>query len=96
MKSVKERIIERLNKGFGFSIPIDADWTTHQRAFRADGAQSWYFTDVRIKKGQDVGACSPATECLKWKRWYISPSKEIDQYIESEHRYYENCRIEKV
>jgi hypothetical protein len=43
-KTVKDKIIERLNKGFDFSIPIDAKWTTHQRAFRSDGAQSWYFT----------------------------------------------------
>ena len=96
-KTVKDKIIERLNKGFGFSIPIDAKWTTHQRAFRSDGAQSWYFNDVRIPIKQDVGACSPATECLKWKRWYITSDKEICEYSESYHSFYEGegWRIEK-
>ena len=95
-KTIKDKIIERLNKGFGFSIPIDAEWTTHQRAFRSEGSQKWYFIDVRIPIKQGVGSCATATECLKWKRWYIS-SKEICEYDESKHSFYveEGFRIEK-
>lgn len=84
--TVKEKIIKRLNKGFGFEIPLDTKWKTHEANSgwaQANGAHSWYFIDERIPLNQHVGSQNPATECLKWKRWLIDKSeREIFQYIE--------------
>ena len=83
--TVKEKIINRLNKGFGFDIPLDAEWKTHEAKgyfARSQGAFSWYFTDMRISLDKLVGSCSSATECLKWKRWIIVKSeREIFEYV---------------
>lgn len=84
--TVRERIIKRLNKGFGLDIPMDAAWKTHDANSgwaQANGAHSWYFVDVRIPLQYHVGSQNPASECLKWKRWIIDKSeREIFQYIE--------------
>ena len=82
--TVKEKIINRLNKGFGFNIPLDATWKTHDARgyYRSAGAQSWYFTDSRIPLQNLVGSADSATECLKWKRWIIDKSeREIFEYV---------------
>lgn len=53
--TVKEKIIKRLNKGFGFDIPLDAKWKTHEAKgyfIRSQGAFSWYFADERISLDQ--------------------------------------------
>lgn len=84
--AVKEKIIKRLNNGFGFKIPLDAQWKTHEAnscLAQANGAHSWYFVDTRIPLDQHVGSQDPASVCLKWKRWIIDRSeREIFQYIE--------------
>ena len=83
--TVKEKIINRLNEGFGFDIPTDATWKTHEaRGYqRSCGAHSWYLTDSRISLDKHVGSSSPATECLKWRRWIIDrEEREIFEYIE--------------
>lgn len=83
MATVKERVIKRLNKGFGFNIPQDARWHTHERGFRANGGLSWYFTDIRLGHLQNCGSMSPATECLKWEKWCINPDDaEIFEFFE--------------
>ena len=82
--TTKEKIIKRLNKGFGFDIPIDASWKTHDARgyYRSAGAQSWYFTDHRVPLHELVGSAASATECLKWKRWIIVKSeREIFEYV---------------
>ena len=82
--TVREKIIKRLNKGFGFEIPIDAKWKTHDARcyYRSAGAQSWYFADSRVALQELVGSSYPATECLKWKRWIIDRSeREIFEYV---------------
>ena len=79
--TIKERIVKRLNKGFGFSIPSDANWHTHEKTFRNCGGMSWYFCDLRIAPQENVGCAVPATEALKWDRWLISKEdREIFEY----------------
>lgn len=86
--SIKEKIIRRLNEGFGFSIPLDATWMTHQKSFVDCGGFSWYFDDVRLT--HLVGACVSATECLRYDKWAINlASGEIFELTESERKYYE-------
>jgi len=86
--TVKERIIKRLNEGFGgrYNIPNDANWKTNQAHGmwqRSQGAHSWYFSDLRLFPHELVGSQAPASECLKWKRWIISKDdREIYEYIE--------------
>ena len=88
---VKERIIKRLNKGFGFDIPQDANWNTHERAFRDCGGMSWYFSDTRIGYLQNCGCAEPASECLKWKKWCIdTENSEIFEFFEHMRRYCES------
>lgn len=94
--TIKEKIIKRLNRGFGFDIPLDANWHTHERAFRSSGNLSWYISDIRCLH-RDYGAAVSATEALKWKRWVINLElKEIFEYFEDQRKYYENndCLIE--
>ena len=87
--SIKEKIIRRLNEGFGFSIPLDATWVTHQKSFVDCGGFSWYFDDIRLS--YLVGACVSATECLRYKKWAICLSSgEIFEFAESERKYYED------
>lgn len=86
--TVKEKIINRLNKGFNgrYNIPYDARWKTNQARgmwVRSQGAQSWYFSDLKLHPHELVGSQYPATECLKWRRWLIDLSeREIFEYIE--------------
>lgn len=83
MATVKERIIKRLNKGFGFDIPLDAHWHTHERAFRDCGGMSWYFSDLRLGHLENCGAADTASECLKWKKWCIDTEEaEIFEFFE--------------
>ena len=95
-KTTKDRIIARLNKGFGFNIPNDARWHTHERAFRDAGGMSWYFTDLRLSHRENCGAAVPATECLKWNKWVIDEDAEISEYFNHNREYYINngCLIE--
>lgn len=80
--TTKEKIINRLNKGFGFNIPKDAKWLTHQRAYRECGGLSWYFSDVRLNGWENCGASESATECLSWERWCINKYAEIYPFTE--------------
>ena len=83
MATIKERIIKRLNRGFGFDIPLDARWHTHERAFRDCGGMSWYFSDTRLGHLQNCGSSDTASECLKWKKWYIDTEEaEIYEFFE--------------
>jgi len=95
-KTVKDKIITRLNKGFGFEIPCDARWHTHERAFRDAGGMSWYFCDNRLSHRENCGASVSATEVLQWKKWVIDEDAEIFEYFEYERNYYINngCWIE--
>lgn len=87
-KTVKERVIDRLNKGFGLNIPYDVHWYTHQATgmwVRSQGAFSWYFSDLKLPPHiNGVGACVSATEALTWDRWIISPDNEIFLYYEKD------------
>ena len=101
--TVKEKIINRLNKGFNghYNIPHDAQWKTNQARgmwSRSHGAHSWYFSDLKLFPHELVGSQYPATECLKWKRWLIDKSeREIHQYIEGVTTYdSETCLLENI
>ena len=79
MKSV-EKIINRLNKGFGFDIPLDAPYHHHGGRGLFAGGWSWAVS----KASHDVGSIYPMSECLKWKRWiYDRGLQEIYEYIPS-------------
>ena len=104
-KTVKERVIDRLNKGFGLNIPYEAEWLTHQATgywVRSQGAFSWYFCGEHVPVyAWDIGACVSATKALTWDRWIISPNKEIFLYNEKdpakERMYIEDgYKIEKI
>lgn len=95
--SVKEKIIKRLNEGFGFNIPQDANWHTHERVFRDCGGLSWYFTDIRCSHLENCGSAESATETLKWKKWAINTEDaEIFEFFEHNRKYCEanDCLIE--
>lgn len=87
-KTVKERVIDRLNKGFGLNIPYDAKWYTHQATgywARSKGAFSWYFSDIELPPVVNgIGSCDSATKVLSWKRWFIGEDKEIFPYFEND------------
>lgn len=74
--TTKEKIIRRLNKGFGFDIPIDANWKTHERAFRNCGGLSWYISDIRCLHG-NYGAddCMITTERNTLKVMFLVRTK---------------------
>lgn len=65
--SLKERIINRLNKGFGYNIPPTAPCCHHQATFCRDGRWSWSIS-IGV---HDIGSTHPMKECLSWKRWFI-------------------------
>lgn len=84
--TLKEKLIIRLNSGFGYNIPLDAKWKTNQAHgnYVGMGAHSWYFCDTSIPHQYNVGSCSNVKECLKWNRWVIEPKDlEICEYNES-------------
>lgn len=65
--TLKERIINRLNQGFGYSIPSNAPYCHHQATFCQDGRWSW-----SISLGShDIGSAHSMKECLSWKKWCI-------------------------
>lgn len=74
----KEKIIKRLNEGFGFEIPYDTPWMHHQKERYGGGTFSW-----SVAKGPiDIGSVCSMTECLKWERWIYSKSlHEIFEFI---------------
>lgn len=77
-KTIKQRIIDRLRRGFGIYIPYDADWVTHEsRSSFNPNSFSWYFVEHC-----NIGSSVSATECLKWKRWVILDN-EICEYNEN-------------
>lgn len=80
--TLKEKLIKRLNKGFGFNIPNDAAWHTHERGFRDCGGRSWYFSDSRLSHLQNCGSAVSVTETLKWKKWFIGIDAEIFEFSE--------------
>ena len=90
----KEKIIRRLNKGFGFNIPLDAEIKTHQansQWSKANGAQAWFISDMRVPFELNLGCCDTMTECLKWKRWIINMDpceREIFEYFEENSDYF--------
>ena len=76
--TTKEKIITRLNKAFGWEIPLDAPYMHHQKERWGSGCFSW-----SVARGStDVGSSCSMTECLKWDRWIYSKSlHEIFEYI---------------
>jgi hypothetical protein len=84
--TLKEKLIKRLNKGFGYNIPLDSKWKTNQAHgnYVGMGAHSWYFCDLNLPFSHNVGSSSSVKECLKWDRWIIDPRRlEISEYNES-------------
>lgn len=73
----REKIITRLNKGFGYDIPIDTTWICRKRKYKAVGGFSWSLNCV-----EGLGCAETATEALKWPIWVIDPiSGEIFEYF---------------
>ena len=93
----KEKIISRLNKGFGFDFPMDVNIKTHQgREHRSEGSHSWYIADIRYAFN-NFGCADSMTTCLKWKRWLISKDlNEIFEYAEGVKYDMYDCLIEKI
>lgn len=88
--SIKEKIIKRLNEGFGFNIPNNAPYCHHQATFYADGRFSWSISNG----AHDIGCTSSMTEALTWDRWvYDTDMREISEYF-PRNMYY-GCIIEK-
>ena len=80
---LKEKIIKRLNKGFGYNIPNDTPYCHHQATFCGDGRFSW-----SIACGvHDIGSTSSMKECLSWKRWVLNT--ELHEIFE----YYDNMKL---
>ena len=93
--TTKERIIKRLNKGFGFEIPLDAPYHHHGGRGLFVGCWSWAITEGL----DDIGSMHSMSECLKWKKWVLDEdTNEIFEYRpENEEEYKKDCalRIEK-
>lgn len=90
--NTKEKIIARLNKGFGLNLPSDTNWVCRQRKYKDIGGFSWCLNCV-----DNIGSAEPATEVLKWKRWVIEPNTgEIFEYFDSNKERYnlDKCLIE--
>ena len=76
MKPV-DKIIKRLNNGFGFQFNENSPICHHRGHGYFTGGWSWCISDGIV----DVGSIFPMTECLKWKRWvYKSSTGEIFEY----------------
>lgn len=81
--TTKEKIIKRLNNGFGYNIPNDAPYCHHQATFCGDGRFSW-----SISAGaHDIGSTASMKECLSWERWVLD--MELGEIFE----YYENLKL---
>lgn len=77
-KTVKQRIINRLNKGFSFELSENDPSYHHGGRGYFGGGWSW-----GISHGSyDIGSMHPMTECLKWKRWIFDRDlHEIFMYV---------------
>ena len=90
-----EKIIQRLNKGFGFNLPLDTKFKTHQansQFSKANAAHAWFISDDRVSYDLQIGCCQTMTECLKWKRWVIDTNpweRELFEYFEDRKEYCE-------
>ena len=74
----KEKIIKRLNDGFGMKIPNNVPYCHHQATFCADGRWSWSISNG----SHDIGSTASMKECLSWERWVLSVELgEISEYI---------------
>lgn len=80
--TIREKIIKRLNDGFGYNLPPDVKIKHHKgRMTRNLVGFSWYVYDTRVPF--EVGSCCTMKECLKWKKWVIeSYDEEIFEYNE--------------
>ena len=76
--TLKERVIKRLNKGFGLSLTMETTWLTRLRNGCAHGC-SW-----KIGK---FCCDEPASEAIKWDRWVIADG-EIIEYFPNMHDTY--------
>lgn len=78
--TTKQKIINRLNKGFGFNISQDCPWTHHAARGLFAGGFSW-----SVNMGSmDIGSAESMTECLKWDKWIFDYNlHEIFRYIPS-------------
>ena len=97
--TTKEKIIKRLNEGFDYDIPLNAEILTHQSNGgnkKMNGESfSWFLNDTKHCFGLLLGSYSPMTECLKWKRWVINPDpnvEEIFEYFEEHDEFYRQPR----
>lgn len=79
---LRDKIIKRLNKGFGYNFPPDVKIKHHKgRMNRNFEGFSWYVFDIRTPF--EVGSCCAMTECLKWEKWVIEThDQEIFEYNE--------------
>ena len=62
--SAKEKIIKRINDGFGFNIPLDAKFRTHQamsRMAKEYASQSWFIMDEHVPFDLQLGCCRQYT-----------------------------------
>lgn len=80
----KQKVINRLNKGFGLSLRDDCVWLTHLRNGCGYGA-SWQIHKYTCD--------DPVGEALKWDRWVLSEGmdschREIIEYVPSMHDEY--------
>lgn len=76
--TLKQKIINRLNKGFGFSLTDTCAWLTRQRNGYGYGA-SWQIHKFTCEE--------PAGEAVKWDRWVLADG-EIIEYVPSQHEDY--------
>lgn len=88
---IKDRIITRLNKGFGFHFENDDPFYHHGRR---QGTWSWCISHG----SEDVGSTFSMTECLRWKRWVFDTNlNEIFEYVPSKFdAEYFDCIIEEL
>lgn len=78
----KIKIIKRLNRGFGFSIPLATNWECRLRLNKNIGAFSWFLFC-------GIGSCETACKVLKWKKWVIDVKRgEILEYKEDKRDFY--------
>lgn len=82
--TTREKIIKRLNAGFGLSIPVDTTWVCRQRKYRDVGGFSWCLNYV-----ENIGSSEPASTVLRWRKWaYNIETGEIFEYFESNKDFY--------
>lgn len=91
---IKDRIITRLNKGFGFHFENDDPFYHHGGRGFWQGSWSWGISHGSV----DVGSMFSMTECLRWKRWVFDKNlNEIFEYVPSKlDAEYSDCIIEEL